>query len=421
MAPEVLCAQNHSYPVDFFAIGVMGYEFMLGHRPYLGRSRREIKQAVLRKQALITTDQLPQGWSSSSIDFINKCLQRKEIKRLGYMNGISELKQHEWFDNFEWSKLATKTIKSPFTIKGEFNYDKKYCESLDKLSPETIERYQSYMKKEDFISLFVNYTCLDNLYLYNSDTQDVNNTNISNTSNARGTRITFTKASTNTNSSLNNYNNNNAAKEEYAPFKKGNKFVKEITNQRFRLNPTLLKKSLSAATFNKQESNYYKRETISRESRVDNNKKEDDVIKSKSYAESISDNTNLINNNSNGFRHMKFNFGNVNVLRKHEGSQSCKMFPYQGKPIIDTGSKSILPNINVLNGYKFSKNNFYRFYNAKKITGLNKNKLSNNNNNNHSSGNQFNPLMGHTNRGFFLKKSESAGSLSSLIRPKNVL
>ena len=109
MAPEVLCAQNHSYPVDFFAIGVMGYEFMLGHRPYLGRSRREIKQAVLRKQALITTDQLPQGWSSSSIDFINKCLQRKEIKRLGYMNGISELKQHEWFDNFEWSKLATKS------------------------------------------------------------------------------------------------------------------------------------------------------------------------------------------------------------------------------------------------------------------------------------------------------------------------
>ena len=29
MAPEVLLAQNHSFPVDFFAIGIMGYEFMI--------------------------------------------------------------------------------------------------------------------------------------------------------------------------------------------------------------------------------------------------------------------------------------------------------------------------------------------------------------------------------------------------------
>ena len=35
MAPEVLLAQNHSFPVDFFAIGIMGYEFMLGERPYM--------------------------------------------------------------------------------------------------------------------------------------------------------------------------------------------------------------------------------------------------------------------------------------------------------------------------------------------------------------------------------------------------
>lgn len=30
MAPKVLCALNHSFPVDFFALGVMGYVFMLG-------------------------------------------------------------------------------------------------------------------------------------------------------------------------------------------------------------------------------------------------------------------------------------------------------------------------------------------------------------------------------------------------------
>jgi serine/threonine protein kinase len=30
MAPEVLCKQVHSYPVDFYAIGVISYELMLG-------------------------------------------------------------------------------------------------------------------------------------------------------------------------------------------------------------------------------------------------------------------------------------------------------------------------------------------------------------------------------------------------------
>lgn len=43
MAPEVMCRQPHSYAVDYFAVGVIAYEFMLGRRPYLGRSRKEIR------------------------------------------------------------------------------------------------------------------------------------------------------------------------------------------------------------------------------------------------------------------------------------------------------------------------------------------------------------------------------------------
>ena len=30
MSPEVMCAQNHTIAVDYFALGVMGYEFMNG-------------------------------------------------------------------------------------------------------------------------------------------------------------------------------------------------------------------------------------------------------------------------------------------------------------------------------------------------------------------------------------------------------
>lgn len=30
MAPEVMCRQNHTQSVDYFALGVIAYEFMLG-------------------------------------------------------------------------------------------------------------------------------------------------------------------------------------------------------------------------------------------------------------------------------------------------------------------------------------------------------------------------------------------------------
>jgi serine/threonine protein kinase len=30
MAPEVMCAQSHTVAVDYFALGVIAYEFMLG-------------------------------------------------------------------------------------------------------------------------------------------------------------------------------------------------------------------------------------------------------------------------------------------------------------------------------------------------------------------------------------------------------
>lgn len=34
LAPEVMCRQNHCCAVDYFALGVIGYEFMLGRVRY---------------------------------------------------------------------------------------------------------------------------------------------------------------------------------------------------------------------------------------------------------------------------------------------------------------------------------------------------------------------------------------------------
>lgn len=41
-------------------------------------------------------------------------IQRKPANRLGY-NGSQELKNHPWYRNYPWAKLAKKELKAPFT------------------------------------------------------------------------------------------------------------------------------------------------------------------------------------------------------------------------------------------------------------------------------------------------------------------
>jgi serine/threonine protein kinase len=74
MAPEVMCRQNHGAAVDFFAVGVIAYECMLGKRPYCGKDRKDIRDHILSKQVQIKERELPQGWSREAADFINKLI-----------------------------------------------------------------------------------------------------------------------------------------------------------------------------------------------------------------------------------------------------------------------------------------------------------------------------------------------------------
>ena len=91
MAPEVMCRQNHGIEVDYFALGVICYECMIGKRPYLGRSRKEIRDQILAKQVLIKVDEIPKGWSFEAADFINRLIQRKPAKRLGTNGPVTRL------------------------------------------------------------------------------------------------------------------------------------------------------------------------------------------------------------------------------------------------------------------------------------------------------------------------------------------
>jgi serine/threonine protein kinase len=157
MAPEVMNAQNHTIAVDYFALGVIGYELMMRKRPYLGKSRKEIKEKIMSHQVQVKKNMVPQGWSFESADFINRLLQRKPANRLG-LRGPTEVKEHPWFKGYDWKNLYLGNLKAPFMPKKGDNFDFHYCNAPEKMGLETEERYRlikgSQKCKDNFIGFY---------------------------------------------------------------------------------------------------------------------------------------------------------------------------------------------------------------------------------------------------------------------------
>lgn len=131
MAPEVMCRQNHGVAADYFAVGVIVYEIIMGIRPYLGRTRKEIRDQILAKQVQIKRDEIPMNWTVEAADFANNLLQRKPINRLG-LNGPEEVKNHPWFRGNDWNSIRNKTAVSPYIPnEDEDNFDAKYQNDND--------------------------------------------------------------------------------------------------------------------------------------------------------------------------------------------------------------------------------------------------------------------------------------------------
>jgi serine/threonine protein kinase len=157
MAPEVMNGQNHTIAVDYFALGVIGYELMMRKRPYLGKNRKEIKEKIMSQQVQVKKNMVPQGWSIESADFINRLLQRKPANRLG-LRGPTEVKEHPWFKNYDWKNLYLGKLKAPFLPKKGDNFDYQYCNAPEKMGQETEERYRlikgSQKFKEGFLDFY---------------------------------------------------------------------------------------------------------------------------------------------------------------------------------------------------------------------------------------------------------------------------
>ena len=145
MAPEVMCKRNHGIAADYFAIGVIAWECMFGRRPYLGKTRREIREHIVSQQASIKKHEIPAGWTEDASDFINKCLARRAEKRLGY-NGNKEVKSHAWFTDFDWDLLKDGKLKAPYVPDfNKVNFDQNHVNNQEWKDAEAVKENEVHL------------------------------------------------------------------------------------------------------------------------------------------------------------------------------------------------------------------------------------------------------------------------------------
>lgn len=108
LAPEILLRQGHGKTVDWYLLGVMMYEMMVGYPPYFN-NKREIMFQNIKTAPL----HLPSFLSVPAKDLLRKLLNRDPAQRLGARTDADEIKKHPYFKRMDWSLVLRREQKMP--------------------------------------------------------------------------------------------------------------------------------------------------------------------------------------------------------------------------------------------------------------------------------------------------------------------
>ena len=105
-APEMIRGLNYDYNSDYYRLGGIIYFNIFKNFPNNIIKGKNITNIYINYNK-------SKNFSFSCIDFINKLIISDNKKRIGFYS-IDELKNHAFFNNFDWDKLIQRKLLSPF-------------------------------------------------------------------------------------------------------------------------------------------------------------------------------------------------------------------------------------------------------------------------------------------------------------------
>nr|XP_015826296.2 microtubule-associated serine/threonine-protein kinase 3 isoform X1 [Nothobranchius furzeri]XP_015826297.2 microtubule-associated serine/threonine-protein kinase 3 isoform X1 [Nothobranchius furzeri] len=137
IAPEVILRQGYGKPVDWWAMGIILYEFLVGCVPFFGDTPEELFGQVVSDDIIWPEgdDALP----TDAQDMITRLLRQSPLERLG-TGGASEVKHHPFFLGLDWNGLLRQ--KAEFIPQLEAEDDTSYFDTRS-------DRYHHLASDED--------------------------------------------------------------------------------------------------------------------------------------------------------------------------------------------------------------------------------------------------------------------------------
>ncbi|KAI3650893.1 hypothetical protein MP228_004374 [Amoeboaphelidium protococcarum] len=115
LAPELLIGNGYTKVVDWWTLGVLLYEMIVGLPPFYSENTNEMYRKILNDPLRFPRDDGSEGPVVSPLgkDLLSKLLNRDANARLGF-DGPGQIKSHPFFSNVDWHKLERKMLNPPF-------------------------------------------------------------------------------------------------------------------------------------------------------------------------------------------------------------------------------------------------------------------------------------------------------------------
>ena len=108
LAPEMLNRCGHGKAVDWYLLGVLFYELLVGVPPYFTANQEQIFRNIQKAELYI-----PPFISEKAKNLIKSLLKRNPNERLGSKRDVEEIKENEYFADVDWQKVYERKYKPP--------------------------------------------------------------------------------------------------------------------------------------------------------------------------------------------------------------------------------------------------------------------------------------------------------------------
>ena len=110
MAPEVLREQEYDTAVDWWSLGVLGFELLTGSSPFQANNDTKTREKILKAKLV-----LPYFMSVDAKDLLTRLLRKESKKRLGanMPKDLQTIKSHRFFKPINWARLSRRELEPP--------------------------------------------------------------------------------------------------------------------------------------------------------------------------------------------------------------------------------------------------------------------------------------------------------------------